>query len=187
MLEGDCIMWGIRVIIPKKFQNYVLEELHNKHIGMPRMKSLVRSYVWWPGLDKDIEDLAKSCLACQSHKHAPAVAPLHPWTWPTSPWNRIHIDFAGPFQGKMFLIVVDAHSKWPEVFEMSSTTVPATIAILRRLFSSYGLPQQLVSDNGPQFMSKEFCIFLKERGVKHIHCSLYHPSSNGLAKCSSKL
>ena len=96
-LEGDCIMWGIRVIIPKKFQNYVLEELHNEDIGMSRMKSLARSYVWWPGLDKDIEDLAKSCLACQSHKHAPAVAPLHPWTWPTSPWNRIHIDFAGPF------------------------------------------------------------------------------------------
>ena len=181
-LEGDCIMWGIRVIIPKKFQNYVLEELHNEHIGMSRMKSLARSYVWWPGLDKDIEDLAKSCLACQSHKHAPAVAPLHPWTWPTSPWNRIHIDFAGPFQGKMFLIVVDAHSKWPEVFEMSSTTVPATIATLRRIFSSYGLPQQLVSDNGPQFTSEEFCTFLKENGVKHIRCSPYHPSSNGLAE-----
>ena len=120
-----------------------------------------------PGHDKNIEDL-KSCLACQSHKHSPAVAPLHPWIWPMSPWKRIHIDFVGPFQGKMFLIVGDAYSKWPEVFEVSNSTVSSTIATLGGLFSSYRLPHQLVSDNGPQLTSEEFSTFLKENGVKHI-------------------
>ena len=86
------------------------------------MKALARSYVWWLQLDKDLETLAKSCVSCLSVKQSPASAPLHPWTWPSKPWTRVHVDFAGPFMGKMFFILVDAHSKWPEVFEMNSTT-----------------------------------------------------------------
>ena len=70
----------------------------------------------------------------------PAVAPLHPWLWPTHPWQRIHIDYAGPVDGRMMLVVVDAHSKWPEVMLMSSTTSQATIRALRQLFTTYGLP-----------------------------------------------
>ena len=63
-------------------------------------------------------------------RSTPAVAPLHPWLWPTQPWDRIHVDFAGPCQGRMLLVVTDAHSKWPEVFDMKSTTTPATIRVL---------------------------------------------------------
>ena len=149
-------MWGIRVVIPRKLQCRVLQELHSEHPGVTRMKSLARSHVWWPGLDKQIEETAKSCTSCQSVKHAPPVAPMHPWIWPTTPWQRIHVDYAGPFQGKMYFVVVDAHSKWPEVFEMNNTSATKTITILRHLFSCYGLPNQLVSDNGPQFVSEEF-------------------------------
>ena len=82
----------------------------------------------------------------------------------------------------MFLIVVDAHSKWPEVIPMSSTTAPKTIAALQLLFAKYGLPEQLVSDNGSQFTSEEFAHFTKANGIKHIHSAPYHPSSNGLAE-----
>ncbi len=123
------------------------------------MKALARSHIWWPGLDRDIEQLVRACIACQSVKQPPAVAPLHPWIWPARPWERIHVDFAGPFLGTSFLIVVDAHSKWPEVIEMSSTTAAKTIQVMRHLFSQYGLPLQLVSDNGPQFISKNLDYF----------------------------
>ena len=92
------------------------------------------------------------------------------------------MDFAGPFLNRMFLIVVDAHSKWPEVIPMSSTTAVQTIQALRQLFGTHGIPEQLVSDNGSQFVSDEFAMFLKQNGVKHIRCAPYHPSSNGLAK-----
>ena len=126
--------------------------------------------------------MVKSCTSCQSVKEAPPVAPLHPWIWPAKPWERIHVDFAGPYQNKMFLIVVDAHSKWPEVIQMASTSAEQTIIALPRLFATYGLPLQLVSDNGPQFTAVEFQHFLKGNGVKHIRCSPYHPSSNGLAE-----
>ena len=120
------------------------------------MKALVRSYLWWLKLDKNLEDMVKSCISCQSVKETPPVAPLHPWIWPTKPWERIHVDFAGPYQSKMFLIVVDAHSKWPEVIQMSSTSAEQTVVVLRQLFATYGLPLQLVLDNGPQFTAVEF-------------------------------
>ena len=95
------------------------------------MKALARSYVWWPELDKEVEVCPKACSACQTNKHAPAEAPLHPWSWATALWERIHIDYAGPVAGKMLLVVTDAHSKWPEVVVMDSTTSSKAIAVLR--------------------------------------------------------
>ena len=177
--EGGCILWGIRVVVPQALQSKGLGELHKNHPGVVRMKALARSYVWWPGLDNDIEHHVKNCQPCQTVRNSPPSAPLHPWLWPTRPWQRVHVDFAGPFQGKMFLLVVDAHSKWPEVVSMTTTSAQCTIEELRRMFASYGIPEQLVSDNGPQFVSGCFEEFMKMNGVKHIKCTPYHPSSNG--------
>jgi len=169
------------VIIPDKLQGEIIQELHQNHPGMSHMKAMARSYIWWPKLDTHLEDMVKSCTSCQSVKGAPPVAPLHPWIWPTKQWERIHVDFAGPFQNKMFLIILDAHSKWPEVIQMTSTSAEQTVMALQQLFTNYGLPQQIVSDNGPQFTAVDFQQFLKKNGVKHIRITPYHPSSNGLA------
>ena len=119
------------------------------------MKSLARSHVWWPAIDREIESLSKSCEACLAMKNTPVPAPLHPWAWPQRPWQRIHIDFAGPIFGKTYLLIIDAHSKWPEIWEVSPMSSFKTIEILRHVFSVFGLPEQIVSDNGPQFISSE--------------------------------
>ena len=177
--EGNCLLWGLRVVIPPKLRATVLRDLHHDHVGIVRMKSLARSYFWWPGLDEDIQKLVKSCQSCQAVKSAPSSAPLHPWAWPEYPWQRVHIDLAGPFKSRMFLLLVDAHSKWPEIHEMSSTTADHTIAVLRGVFAAFGLPEQVVSNNGPQFTSQEFATFLRSNGVMHIRTAPYHPSSNG--------
>ena len=108
-IETGCLLWGIRVVIPKKLRQRVLEELHKDHPGIVRMKAIARSYHWWEGVDKDIESVVKSCQACQSVKNAPPNAPLHPWLWPTKPWQRLHVDFAGPFRGRTYLLITDAH------------------------------------------------------------------------------
>jgi len=175
-------MWGIRVIVPKKYQDQVLNELHQEHQGIARMKAVAKSHVWWPKLDQCLEQVAKNCLPCQQVKNIPSPAPLHPWVWPSRPWQRIHIDFAGPMKGKMYLILVDAHSKWPEVAEMSSTSAANTIQQLRSLFARFGLPEQCVSDNGPPFNSQDFAAFMKSNGIKHIRSSPYQPATNGLAE-----
>ncbi|XP_049275984.1 uncharacterized protein K02A2.6-like [Rhipicephalus sanguineus] len=175
-------MLGTRVVIPAKLQRVVLDELHEGHPGIVRSKALARSYVWWPSIDGDLERMVKSCAHCQEQRSAPCKAPLHPWSWPSVPWQRIHIDFAGPFQQSMFLIVVDAHSKWPEVFLMRSTTTDATIECLRDVFARFGFPETIVSDNGPQFTSQEFKQFVREMGCRHVQTAPYNPSANGLAE-----
>ena len=130
-------------------------------------------------MDTDIESVAKSCVSCKAVKSTPQEAPLHPWVWPTEPWKRIHVDFAGPFQGKMLFLVIDAHFKWSEIFRMSSTIVEETILILRHIFASFGLPDQLVSDNGPQFTAREFADCVSANDIRHIRKAPYHPASNG--------
>ena len=172
-------MWGIRVVIPKKLQPRILQDLHSGHPGVMRMKSVVRSHAWWPGLDEDIQVLATLCQQCLEGKNAPPEAQLHPWEWPAHPWQQLHIDFAGRFLGKNFLVIMDAHSKWPEVMEMPTTTATRTIGVLRALFASYGLPEQIVSDNGPQFTADEFAHFCRQNGIRHIRSAPYHPATNG--------
>ena len=178
-MEGDSVLWGVRVVVPAKLRYRVLEELHRGHPGVVRMKALARSHVWCPELDREIKDRVKACVSCQAVKHAPAKAPLPPWAWPTAPWERIHVDFAGPVAGRMLFIAMDAHSKWPEVCVMNSTTAGRTVAVLREMFACNGIPCLVVSDNGPQFISEEFQHFLASNGVKHLCCAPYHPSSNG--------
>ena len=170
------------MLIPEKLRKKLLRELHTDHPGATRMKAIARSYMWWPGLDRDLEDLAKACVECKSAKKAPPTAPLQPWSWPSRPWQRVHLDFAGPFQDAMFLIAVDAYSKWPEVRVMKSTTAPQTLDVLRDWFSSHGIPHQLVTDNGPQFIAQEFDSFCKNNGIKHTKSAPYHPASNGLVE-----
>ena len=74
------------------------------------MRSLARSYVWWPHIDKDIDSVVKACYECQKSRHSPPVVPLHPWDWPQRPWARVHIDYVGPVEGKMLLVVMSTLS-----------------------------------------------------------------------------
>ncbi|KXJ07186.1 Uncharacterized protein K02A2.6, partial [Exaiptasia diaphana] len=130
----------------------------------------------------DIEKTVKSCHVCQVTRADPAGAPVHPWCYPTGPWQRLHIDFKGPVQGQMFLVVVDAYSKYPEVVKMSSTTSTATVKVLREIFSRHGLPETIVSDNGPQLTSEEFQNFCSANGIIHRRSAPYKPSTNGQAE-----
>ncbi len=133
-------------------------------------------------MDAQITDMVKTCPVCQESRPSPAPAPLHPWEWPSQPWSRLHLDFAGPFLGKMYLVLIDARSKWIDVHIMPSITSAQTIEKLRIVFTTHGLPRKVVTDNGPSFTSEEFRTFLSNNGVTHVTTAPYHPSSNGLAE-----
>lgn len=180
--HDGCILRGARIVVPAKLRQECLTELHTGHPGIVRMKGLARSYMWWPGIDRAIEEAVNTCHACQQTKPKPPSSPVHPWEWPAQPWERLHIDYAGPLEGRMLLVVVDAHSKWIEVGVSQTSTSATTIGHLRRMFATHGLPKALASDNGPAFTSNEFADFLAANGIRHIRTAPYHPSSNGQAE-----
>ena len=146
------------------------------------MKSLACMFVWWPGLDSDIEQIVRKCDECQSVQSSPPLAPLHPWKWPTCPWSRLHLNFAGSLFGKMFLILIDSHSKWIEAFCTTNATANTVIEALRSTFAQFGLPDTVVSDNGPCFVSQEFRQYLQQNGIKQITAAPYYPATNGLVE-----
>ena len=113
-------------------------------------------------------------------RSAPPTVPLHPWTFPNRPWQRVHVDFAS-VDGKHYLVVVDAYSKWPEVTG-PMPTITATATALPTIFSKNGLPESIVSDNEPPFQSAEYEWFLKLNGIQRILVAPYHLSSNGQAE-----
>ena len=181
-VHSGCLLWGSRVIIPPKCRERIVQELHESHPGKSRIKSLARGYMWWPGLDQQLEEQVRNCATCQQARNKPAAAPLHHWEWPERPWVRLHIDYAGPCLGKYFLTLVDSHSKCLEVIPVNAVTSTVTIEKLKLIFSTHGLPDMIVSDNGSVFTSKEFSHFMVYNGITHVKTSLYHPSTNGLAK-----
>ena len=92
-----CLVWGRRVVIPQVFRQQLPKELHFNHIGMSHMKALARSYLWWPQLDKEIEQMTKNCVQCKVTAPNPPAASAHHWLVPQNAWERIHVDHATGF------------------------------------------------------------------------------------------
>ncbi|XP_065225166.1 uncharacterized protein K02A2.6-like [Planococcus citri] len=178
-LHGNCIMKNDRVYIPASLRKPVLAELHRGHCGIVRCKQLARSYVYWPKIDRDIEEMVSACPTCV--KKDPPKEPFHPWQNPNAPWLRIHADI-GQVGNTYLLVIVDASSKWPEGYVLHSTTSQRIIACFEDTFARFGLPATLVTDNGPQFAATEFAEFVRRNGINHVFSPPYCPYSNGQAE-----
>ncbi|XP_041674675.1 uncharacterized protein K02A2.6-like isoform X1 [Drosophila eugracilis] len=182
-LSYGCLTFEHRIVIPTKLRQTILDELHRAHLGVVKMKGIARSFVYWPGIDKDIENTGKACESCAKNAKLPPKCSDHYWEYPKTPWERIHIDYAGPIHSMMLLIITDAYSKWLEVKVTKTITAGATIAILDELFATYGVPLMLVTDNGTNFTSKEFKNYLTSAGIRyHKLTAPYHPATNGQAE-----
>ncbi|XP_055306888.1 uncharacterized protein K02A2.6-like, partial [Sitodiplosis mosellana] len=121
-VESGCILWGYRTVIPNALRKIILQDLHASHMGIVKTKALARSYVYWPHIDKEIENLIKGCVYCQKTQASPEKSTLMPWTPTDSAWKRVHIDFAGPVRGYYLFLAIDSYSKWVEVFKTKDMT-----------------------------------------------------------------
>lgn len=187
-VENDCLMRGHKVVVPEKLRAKILAELHSSHIGIVKTKAEARSRFWYPGIDAALEELIGSCDVCNRLRPSPPRAPLAPWKYPPKPFYRIHIDFLGPLNGHMYLVMVDAYSKWVEVFDMNNNTSSvATIDKIYEFMSRFGLMKTLVSDNAAVFGSYEFQSFCTLNGITHLTSPAYHPASNGQAESYVKI
>ncbi|XP_043216458.1 uncharacterized protein K02A2.6-like isoform X5 [Amphibalanus amphitrite] len=160
----------------------MLCQLHEGHFGVARMKSFGRMHFWWPGFDQDVERMAAGCRSCQRWRNAAPPTPLHPWEWPRSPWQRLHVDYCGPVNGVMLLVIIDAHSKWMDVHMTRTSSAEVTIEKLRETFACHGVPETVVTDNARYFVCPEFKTFCKRNGVRHVTSPPYSPHSNGLVE-----
>jgi hypothetical protein len=136
-IEQGCVLFRKHVIIPTMLRSKVLRLLHQGHPGIQGMKSLAPNYAYWLGMDRDIEEMVRVCRTCAAAAKQPVKASLHSWPPATKPWERIHIDYAGPHLGRHFLIIVDAYSKYPDVISMHNTTSQQTVAILSKLCAQH--------------------------------------------------
>lgn len=186
-VERGILLWGARVVIPRKLRKDMLDSVHSTHMGMVKTKSLCRSYFWWPNLDKDIEAEISACEQCCQLLPDPKRAELIPWRCEEKAWSRIHLDFAGPINGVFLLVIVDAFSKWIEVFTTKSPNAQFTLSKLYETCSRFGFPETIVSDNGVQFTSEKFKAFVDAHDIRHVLTSPGFPATNGQAESAVKV
>jgi len=180
---GNLILRGSRIIIPSKLRQRVIGLAHEGHLGMVATKRNLRTKVWWPNLDKDVESHISSCHGCQLVSDLPQPEPIVSTPLPKGPWQDIAVDHFGPFNhtADYLLVVVDYYSRYFECRHVKSTSAAATIAELDEIFQTFGLPQTLKSDSGPAFISHEFRQFCENLGIKHSRGTPRWPQNNGLA------
>ncbi|XP_057292617.1 uncharacterized protein K02A2.6-like [Hydractinia symbiolongicarpus] len=171
--EEYCEVNGIilrrdRLFIPKSSVQKSMEIAHRSCLGIVKLKSLLRCKVYWYNMDKDIENLIQSCPSCQKIRRQNKPTPVQMTELPTSTWSHIAADFYGNLPtGEKILVITDLFSKFPIVEVMKSTTFNIVSTRLDNLFSIFGYPDMIKTNNGPPWDSHEIDLFFKSRGIVH--------------------
>ena len=177
-VNNGLVIKGDRLVIPKSMQEELLTILHTGHLGIEKTKLKARSGVYWPGINHDIEGLVQGCEICQEHQSNTTQEPLLQHEIPPRPWHTLGSDL---FQG--YLIIIDHYSKFPVVREAGENPSSAkVISAMREVFSEFGIPEMIMSDNGRQYDSREFREFADEYGIQIKTSSPRYARSNGLAE-----
>lgn len=177
----DLVFKNLQLLIPNKMRAEVLKKLHYNHLGIEKTKNRAREIIYWPLMNKQIEDMITNCDICVKYKKNNVKEPLMPKNIPKAPWEMIGLDFFH-FRNAEYLLVVDYFSKYVEIVRMETTTSSKMIEILKNTFSRLGIPHTVCSDNGPQFSSGTFKMFANQWGFRHVTSSPCWPQSNGMSE-----
>lgn len=180
-IDEDCIFYGDRIFVPPTLRQKILSMVHKEHVGMVKSKKLIRTSVWWPKIDLDLEHFISSCKPCQTFASRRNNAPLVSRNKSAFPFERIHLDHFY-FENDWYLVIVDDFSNWCDVDYNRSCSTIYVIETLRRFMANFGLPKIVVSDNATCFTSEQFKNFLSYNGIAQETSPPYHPQSNGLAE-----
>ncbi|UYV69099.1 K02A2.6-like, partial [Cordylochernes scorpioides] len=177
----NLICRGNKLLIPKTQRSDILKILHASHQGINNTIALAKRCIYWPGINKEIEELINNCSICQQTSRANLKEPMLPHQAPDYPWQKEGIDIY-QIESLKYLLIVDYFSKYPEIYQLQDMTTDTIIRRLKRTFSNLGIPETLVSDNGPPFFSKEFQNFTRTWNIVHVTSSPYHAQSNGMVE-----
>jgi transposase InsO family protein len=178
---GQVVLRGTRIILPRKLRPKAIALAHEGHLGISGTKSMLRTKVWWPGIDKEVEKFCRTCHGCQLVSKPDPAEPLRTTPLPQGPWQDIATDLLGPLpSGESILVIIDYYSRFYEVKVMRSTTTDKVIDALDELvIDRYGIPKTIRSDNGPQFISNEFRQWCEEHDIRHVKTTPKHAAANG--------
>ena len=174
--EGLLLM-GPRIVILSCLREEYLQRLHQGHLSATKVQQNARQHLYWQGLDADIADYTRRCQECICRSQPPKE-PLQAHEVPQEPWERIAMDYFY-MNGRLYILICDYFSKFPFLFQVKTTSFANLKDHLEELFSVEGIPDEIMSDNGPPFNGKEFSSYLTGLGIRHTTSSPNYPRSNG--------
>lgn len=185
--HGAAIMRGKRLVIPNSLQNQTLELAHEGHQGITKTKAFLRSKVWFPMIDKMVENIVSKCIPCQANSNRTSSEPLQMSELPRGAWQQLSVDFCGPIPtGEYLLVLIDEFSRYPVVHVTRSTSADTIMPLLDQTFAIFGYPETIKTDNGPPFQSAQWKNFLTDRGIKHRRITPLWPQANAQAESFNK-
>ena len=183
-MEYGIVLKDTHIVIPHKKHQTTPNLIHEGYLGLNKCKLRIKDTVYWPGLNEQLEKLVLDCELCLKYSHSKCKQkpgsslgqeiPVHPWT-------KLATDIFH-FESSSYLLIVDYTSRFPVVHQLSLITGPHIANQCKEVFSEYGWPETLISDNGPCYTSQAFTSVMQCYNVDHITSSPHYPQSNGLAE-----
>ena len=185
--HDGIVLRGHRIMVPEKLKLDVMEIVHQGHIGISKSKAVIREKLYWPALDKDVENYNGDCIPCKANSKLPTPEPVTMSELPSATWTEISKDFFGPVpSGEKLLVIIDLYSRFPLVEIMKKTTENSVINRLEKLFSIFRYPEKIKHDNGPPFNSYEFRNYLKSVNIVDAPITPEHPEANAVVENFNK-
>ena len=179
--SDGVILYQNRVIIPASLQREIVNIGHEAHQSAEKTKQLLNQFVWFPGINRLVDTVVRSCRVCAINSEKKQLEPLKPSQLPPGAWQHLATDFHGPLSdGQYFMVILDEYSRFPIVKLIRSTAATHVIPVLAETFNLFGKPSQLKTDNGPPFQSHDFQQYLRQMDISHLKITPYWPRANGI-------
>lgn len=178
--EDNLLFYEDRIVVPTAARKKILNILHESHMGMTKTKARAKSLFYWPNLNQQVENLVASCSVCEKYRASKVNEPLIPHDIPDLPFEKVGCDIL-EYGGSNYLILIDYFSKYLEINKMVDKTSKSVISEMKKIFSTHGIPKEIVCDNMP-FSSYECKKFSEEWHFSFVHSSPRYPRSNGMAE-----
>ena len=185
-VQNGLLFKGDRIIVPASLRKEMMEKVHSSHLGIEGCSRRAREVFYWPRMNAELKDFILKCDVCNSYKPEQPREPLMPHKIPSRPWQKVGTDLL-QFDGRQYLITVDYYSSFFEVDKLETTDSRSVINKLKMQFSRHGIPEIVISDNGPQYDSADFAKFAKDWHFQHITSSPRNPQSNGKVESAVKV
>ena len=183
-MEDGLVLKGTHIVIPDNKCQATLNFIHGGHLGLNKCKLRAKDTVYWPGLNEQPEKLVLNCELCLKYsysKHKQNPGSYLGQEIPVHPWNKLATDIFH-FESSSYLLILNYTSRFPVVHKLSLMTGLHIANQCEQVFSEYGWPETLISDNDLCYTSHSFTSVMQSYSVNHITSSPHYPQSNGLAE-----